>query len=199
MNRAINLSLLCAALCANLTSQGQRLFDIGLKAALSHDDLSTDYSHTALLGGSAGLFARVKPPLLPGAQAEVLLTSVGTRVNVQGQSEDLRTLALQVPLFAVFSVGPVELHAGGYYERYLTKELLQGQPIMIEGQEVSLADLADDGYGAMVGAGLRLGHVYGGLRYNMGLDALGGGPLLGDVHSRQLQAYVGFGFVGTGD
>lgn len=196
MKHSLRSLALCAGVVAGIASHAQRLFDIGLKAGVGRDDLATDYAHSPVLGGSAGLFARVKAPLLPGAQGEVLLTTVGTHLNVEGYNKDLRTVALQVPLFAVLSIGPVELHAGGYYERYLTKNFINGGPVTIEGQEVSLDDLANDGYGALVGAGVHLARFYGGVRYNMGLGPLGNGLVLDDVHSRQLQLYIGFGFVG---
>lgn len=141
-----------------------QLFDLGLKGGINQDDLRTNYSHSALVGGHAGVFARVKPPILPGVQGEVLFTSLGSRVSVEDYRADLRTAAVQVPLFLLLSLGPVEVHAGGYYDRYLTKEFRIDQSIDLGNASLSVNDLADDGYGLLGGAGLRLGHFYAGAR-----------------------------------
>lgn len=186
-----------AFLCCTVGLPGllcAQLFDLGLKGGLSQDDLRTSYAHEALIGGHAGLFVRVKPPILPGGQGELLLNSFGSRITVNGVEGDLRSLALQVPLFVVFALGPVELHGGGYYERYLTQELATAFDVDLDDLPAEAGQLYEEGYGLLVGGGLRLGHFYAGVRYNMGMQALGTGPLLSDVRTRQLQAYLGFGF-----
>ncbi|MEO8069441.1 MAG: hypothetical protein ABI599_17215 [Flavobacteriales bacterium] len=52
----------------------------------------------------------------------------------------------------------------------------------------------DNGYGFLVGTGVRFRHFYAGARYNMGMEPMGSGPFLGDVYSRQIQGYLGVGF-----
>ena len=190
---------LIALILFSFPAIGQNLFDIGLKGGLNRDDLTTTYAHDPLLGGNLGVFARVKPPIFPGVQGEVLVSSLGSHVTVEGYDADLRTVSVQLPLFMVLALGPVELYGGGYYERYLTKGFVSDLNVEIEGQTVELADLADDGYGALVGAGVRFGHFYAGARYNMGMKALGSPPFLDDVYSRQIQAYIGVGFLDPGD
>ena len=180
------------ALLFFIPAQAQ-LFDIGLKGGVNQDDLRTDFSHDPLLGGHAGVFARVKPPILPGVQGEVLLTTLGSRVSADGYRADLRTAAIQVPIFLVLSLGPVELHAGGYYDRYLTKDFRIDQQVDFGDASLSVNDLADDGYGLLGGAGLRLGHFYAGGRYLYGLQDLGNGPVFQGVRSQQVQVYIGFG------
>jgi len=197
MRYPLILTLTLAHAC--LPVMGQNLFDVGLKGGVNLDDLKTQYSHERILGGHFGLFARVKPPILPGVQGELLLTSLGTHARVEGYESDVRTVALQVPLFAVLAIGPVELHGGGYYERYLTKNFINELDFEIEGQPVEIADLADDGFGVLLGAGVRFGHFYAGARYNMGMDALGSPPFLDDLYNRQLQFYLGMGFLDVGD
>ncbi|MGV3636191.1 MAG: outer membrane beta-barrel protein [Flavobacteriales bacterium] len=188
--RTIVLSL---TVMAGLAAQAQ-LFDLGLKGGLNRDDLRTGLTHEPLWGGHAGLFARVKPPVLPGVQGEVLLSSLGSRVSAEGYAADLRTAALQVPLFAVFSLGPAELHVGGYYERYLTKSFDVELAVDIGDVTLDERDLADEGYGLLAGAGLRLGHFYAGARYLHGLEDLGNSTFFQGVRSQQLQFYIGLGF-----
>ncbi|MEZ4789162.1 MAG: outer membrane beta-barrel protein [Flavobacteriales bacterium] len=185
-------TLLLLGLLLFAPSQAQ-LFDLGVKGGVNQDDLRTNYSHSALVGGHAGVFARVKPPILPGVQGEVLVTSLGSRVSVEGFRADLRTAAVQLPLFMVLSLGPAELHAGAYYDRYLTKEFHIDQSIDLGDASLSVNDLADDGYGLLGGAGLRLGHFYAGGRYLHGLQDLGAAELLRGVRSQQVQVYIGFG------
>ncbi|HPF89239.1 MAG: outer membrane beta-barrel protein [Flavobacteriales bacterium] len=185
-------ALLLQGLLLFAPSQAQ-LFDLGVKGGVNQDDLRTNYSHSALVGGHAGVFARVKPPILPGVQGEVLVTSLGSRVSVEGFRADLRTAAVQLPLFMVLSLGPLELHAGAYYDRYLTKEFHIDQSIDLGDASLSVNDLADDGYGLLGGAGLRLGHFYAGARYLHGLQDLGAAELLRGVRSQQVQVYIGFG------
>lgn len=184
--------ILALLLCWS-TIQAQQLFDIGFKGGINRDDLRTSFSHEPILGGHAGLFLRVKPPILPGAQAEVLVSTIGTNVRAEGYEIDLRTATLQVPLFLVFALGPVELHGGGYYERFLAERFTTDLDIDVNGSAVRVSDLADNGVGLLGGAGLRLGHFYLGARYLYGLDDVGTGPVLGGVRSRQIQAYVGLG------
>ncbi len=195
------LALLLATAFGCGDVSAQQLFDFGLKLGVNRDDLMTSYRHEPLIGGNAGLFARVKPPVLPGAQAELLLTSIGSHVTVEGYEADLRGVSLQAPLFIVFGFGPFELHAGGYYQRQLTESFADNLDIEIpiEGQDLDLADLREDGYGLLLGAGVHFGHFYAGARYNMDLSPLGGAPFLDDVYGRQIQAYVAFGLFGDGD
>lgn len=184
------------ALCACLFVVHQcpaQLFDLGIKAGVNQDNFQTSFDHTALIGGHAGIFARVKPPILPGIQAEILASTWGSTVSSSGVSADLRSATIQIPVFLIFSLGPVELHGGAYYDRYLTKEFDVNIDAVIEGETIQVDNLADGGYGLLGGAGVRLGHFYAGARYNVGLNDIGSGPILSDVQTRQFQAYIGFG------
>jgi hypothetical protein len=174
--------------------KAQQLFDLGIKGGVNSDDLSTSYSHQPLMGGHVGLFARIKPPVLPGVQGEALLSSAGTSLEVEGLRADLRLVELQLPLFAVFAAGPVELHAGGYHSRHLTRSLNTDLSIDLEGEQVGIADLRDGSFGLLIGAGLRLSRFYASARYNHGLEPIGTGSYLEDVKNRQFQFSLGYGF-----
>lgn len=191
--RPLALGLVLTACTAPL--HAQRPFDLGIKLGVNRDDLANSYAHTPLLGGHIGLFARVKAPLLPGVQAEALLSSMGTHVELFGSSADLRTAVLQVPVFALLSIGPAELHLGGYYTRQLAKDWDLSTDLQVEGTSITLDELNDGTFGLLAGAGVHLGHFYAHLRYNYGLQALGSGPYLGDVKERQVQLSIGWGFL----
>ncbi len=185
------------ATLAMCSVNAQGLFDIGLKGGVNMDDLVTSYRHESIIGGHAGIFARVKPPILPGVQGELLLTSIGSNVWVEGYEAEIRSVSARAPLFLIWGLGPAELHAGAYYERYLTEDIVRNFDVPVEDVPVELADLAEDGYGLLFGGGVHLGNFYGGLRYNMGLSSIGSGPFLDDVKNRQWQAYIGLSFIGA--
>ena len=191
-----NTILLCIGMCllARLPVHCQKLFDLGVKGGVNMDDLHSSYAHTSLMGGNAGVFARVKPLILPGVQGEILVSSMGSSVTVEGQRVEVRTATLQLPLFVVFSLGPVELHAGGYYDRQLAKDWNISSTLTVDGNEVSVDDLSDGTFGLLGGVGLRLGHFYLGARYNYGMQDLSSAPYLNDIRNRQTQFYLGWGF-----
>jgi hypothetical protein len=186
--------LLCAQLgiagCVPLQLAAQKVFDLGPMAGVSSDDLALGGASTEqVFGYHAGLFARVKPPLFPGIQGEALFTTVGTSATSDDPTEDLRFRFnyVQFPVFLVFSLGPAELHAGGYYGHPLSSD--------VEGlSDVVTPPEAQADYGLMGGVGLHLGRIYAGARYNLGLNDLGSNtPISDEVHNRQAQLYLGFG------
>jgi len=194
MRNALLFSFALAA-CVQSTAYGQKLFDLGIKGGVNMDNLSTANGHSALLGGEAGLFARIKPIILPGVQGEVLVSTMGAAVNVEGQHAELRTLSLQLPVFLVFSFGPMDLHLGGYYDVALQKTWDISGSVTDEGEEVTLQEPRSGTYGLLAGAAIRLGHIYMGVRYNYGMQDLASGPYLGDIRNRQTQFYLGWGFL----
>lgn len=180
------------AACLPIHLAAQKLFDIGLKAGVSSDDLDLSGPSTdQVLGYHGGLFVRVKPPLFPGIQGEALFTTVGTSVPAADLPEDVRFKFsyVQFPLFMVFTLGPAELHAGGYYGHPLSAD--------VDGLADVVAPVdAQEDYGLLGGAGLHLGRFYAGARYNLGLKDLGSdGPIADKIHNRQAQLYIGFGLV----
>lgn len=183
----------CLALAAQHSAFGQRLFDLGPKAGISSNDLSVPESHDAILGWQGGLFARVKPPLLPGVQGEVLLSSLGSNIHFDGTSDvQVRALALQTPIFLVFGLGPLELHAGGYYDFLLDTSEEGG--VDSEGEMQESGGFEEGEHGLLAGLGVHVGQLYAGVRYNYGLKSVGsGGGFLDDAGNRQAQAYIGIG------
>lgn len=189
------LSLVCAgALVACATPvHAQRVFDLGFKAGINNNDLSFGHggSTQQVLGWHGGLFARVKPPLFPGVQGEVLFSTSGADADIDGGgSARLRSTYVQLPAFFIFSMGPLELHAGGYFGHPLSSSIsgvTSGDAPLLQ------ADPDRDDYGLLGGLGLHLGHFYAGARYLYGLNDIGGISDLGDVRNRQAQLYLGFG------
>ena len=193
MRNALLLCFACAA-STQFSAYGQKLFDLGIKGGVNMDNLSTDHSHSGILGGEAGIFARIKPPLLPGVQAEALASTMGVAVNIDGQRADIRAVSLLLPVFMVLSIGPVEFHAGGYYDVPLTKSWDISKTLTEEGNEITLDEPRSGTYGLLAGAAVRAGHLYLGANYNYGMQDLATGPNLSDIRNRQTQFYLGWGF-----
>lgn len=191
MERLISLSrsVLMVLALAPVSLYAQELFDFGFKAGVNSDDLSlSDVSTDQVVGWHAGVFARLKPPLFPGVQGEALFSTVGGDATAPGGTVNVRLNYLQLPVFLVFSIGPVELHAGGYYATPISSSV-RGTLGSLDG---AMLDDPGTDHGLVGGAGLHLGRFYAGVRYNYGLQDLntGAGP---DVHTRQGQLYMGFG------
>jgi hypothetical protein len=183
----------CLSTFAMQTASAQRLFDLGPKAGISYDDLSLSRSHIAVLGWHAGVFARLKPPLFPGVQGEVLVTSMGSDIQAGDVGgTEVRSVALQLPLFAVFSIGPAEIHLGGYADKLLNTTA--GSYTDADGTVHQRGDLSNGGYGLLLGGGLHLGSFYAGIRYNYGLNDISTGEgFLASAQNRQAQLYVAIG------
>jgi hypothetical protein len=193
MRTLITATTLCLAMFAMQTASAQRLFDLGPKAGISYDDLSLSRSHIAVLGWHAGVFARLKPPLFPGVQGELLVTSMGSDIKPSdGGGTQVRSVALQVPVFAVFSIGPAEIHLGGYADKLLTTTA--NSYADADGTVHERGDLSNGGYGLLLGGGLHLGSFYAGVRYNYGLNDISTGEgFLASAQNRQAQLYVAIG------
>lgn len=187
--RSVLLLLLLGLVPFGAGAQG-RLFDVGFKAGVSSNDLSfgSGASTSTVLGWHAGVFARVKAPLVPGIQGEALFSTLGSEANSAPGTLNVRLDYVQLPVFLIFALGPLELHAGGYYGHPLGSSV-QGT---LEGIDAAILDDPDADYGLVGGLGLHVGRFYAGARYNYGLKDLntGEGP---DVHNRQAQLYAGIG------
>jgi hypothetical protein len=183
----------CLSTFALQTASAQRLFDLGPKAGISYDDLSLSRSHIAVLGWQAGVFARLKPPLFPGVQGELLVTSMGSDITASnGGGTRVRSVALQVPVFAVFSIGPAEIHLGGYADKLLNTTA--NSYTDADGTVHERGELTNGGYGLLLGGGLHLGSFYAGVRYNYGLNDISTGEgFLESAQNRQAQLYVAIG------
>lgn len=69
---------------------------------------------TQPIGVHGGLYLRIAPPVGMGGQLEVLYTEKNTPVQNGEEVANVRLNYLEVPLFAVFPFGPLDLQFGGY-------------------------------------------------------------------------------------
>lgn len=181
--------------------EAQKLFDIGIKGGVSKDNIRMDNvaGLEGIIGWHGGMFFRLKPPVAPGVQLEALYNSMGTNVvlndSLMGDSE-VRLQYLQAPLFLVFSIGPAELHIGGYASHLLNASIRH--PLQVQEEVVALREnqFMDTDYGLLGGFGVRLGQVYLGARYTIGLGTIGAADndILRNARNAQAQFYLGIGF-----
>jgi hypothetical protein len=185
-----------------LAVRGQGLFDAGVKGGVSRDNIlfTNVADFKAITGWQAGVFARVKPPLAPGVQAELLLNTLGTDLRpadtLAGEAA-IRLRYLQLPVFLVFALGPAEVHLGVYASQLLNSSIDQPTVMYQEVQQLREDEFVNIDHGLLGGLGFKFGRVYAGARYLVGLGNMGSGSnhLLGRARSTQAQFYLGYGFV----
>ena len=157
--KKLNILLLAAILsCLAITANAQVKF--GVKGALNFNDYKTkSVTLDNRTGWQAGIMARFSLPIVGiGVQPEVLYTHKSAKF--QGETEHLSYL--QIPLNAIWSFGVGNLKAfviGGPYFSYA---------VDLDKKIKDAAEKFDWGLG--LGAGLDIGKVHAGVRYDWGLQ-----------------------------
>ena len=193
--------IILTVLLSGLQAGAQQLFDIGLKAGINQDDIRIQNvaDHRPVLGWNAGLFARVKAPAAPGFQAELLYSTQGTDLRIADSipsETNIRLNYLQLPVFLVFSLGPAEIHVGGYGSYLMNASITQPATAYGEVLQLKESHFVDMDYGLLGGLGFKFGSIYAGGRYLLGLGTVGEGiTLLRDSRNLQAQLYIGIGLV----
>ena len=165
------------------------------------------------VGYHAGLFVKAPLSNMFSIQPEVLYSTTGAKITYGG-SGLAQTLGIspgevrfnlnyvQVPVLFLVNVGALNVHAGPYASYLLNanvKNLQNGDPL----NPSPLLELNEDDfqrldYGIAAGIGFDLKNAKLGLRYNYGLQEIGGGGitgrLTGNARNAVAQVYVGFGF-----
>lgn len=146
--------LLCFAVAANAQ------FRFGVKGAINFNDYKTkSISLDNRTGWQAGIMARFTLPIVGiGVQPEALYTYKSTKV----EGETAHTSYLQVPINATWSFGIGNLgafiNAGPYFS----------YAIDLDKKLKDAAEKFDWGLG--IGAGLDIGKIHAGVRYDWGLQ-----------------------------
>lgn len=157
--KRFSIFLLTAVLsCIAVTTNAQVKF--GVKGALNFNDFSTEkITLDNRTGWQAGFMARFNLPIVGiGVQPEVLYTHRSSRL----EGETTHANYLQVPLNAIWTFGLGNLKAfvnGGPYFSYA---------VDLDKQLREAAERFDWGLG--LGAGLDIGKIHAGVRYDWGLQ-----------------------------
>ncbi len=164
-------------------------------------------------GYHVGLFVKAPLSNMFSIQPEVLYSTAGAKLRYGG-SDLAQTLGInpgevrfnlnyvQVPVMFLVNVGAFNVHAGPYASYLINanvKNLQNNDPL----NPTSLLELNEDDfqrldYGIAAGIGFDLKNAKLGLRYNYGLQQIGGGGIAsritGNSRNAVAQVYVGFGF-----
>ena len=123
MDKLFRTALVIALLSLSMLSFAQSLpfVRFGVKGGIQQRtlDFGSAFS-TQPIGVHGGLYLRIAPPVGMGGQLEVLYTEKNTPVENGDEVANVRLNYLEVPLFAVFPFGPLDLQFGGYGYKLLS-------------------------------------------------------------------------------
>jgi hypothetical protein len=182
---------------------------IGVKGGINLANMYVDdvSDEKLKVGLNAGLFFKIPFTSFFAIQPEVLYSSQGSKITydnrLQGSGEYRYNLNyIQVPMLAVFNIGPhFNLHAGPYAAFLASANI---KDLHDNGDIDNITDLKADNfnrvdYGLSGGAALEFSNFTLGARYNYGLKEIGksgnlSGQLTRDSKNSVASVYIGFGF-----
>lgn len=172
----------------------------GVKGGIQQRNLDLGSAfRTQPMGIHGGLYLRIAPPVGIGGQLEVLYTEKNTPVQNGNEVTNVHLNYVEVPLFAVFPLGPLDLQFGGYASKLLSTDLKGlAEQVGQEGVQLGAGDLNDTDYGLLAGAALNLGRWQAGVRYTYGLcsvDNSGSFDLVDGDNNRAAQFYLGYALI----
>ena len=182
---------------------------IGVKGGINLANLYVDEvaDENLKVGLNVGLFAKIPCTEFFAIQPEVLYSSKGSRLKYDnvfaGEGEYRFNLNyVEVPLLAVFNIGPhFNIHAGPY-AAFLTSSNVKdmNDDGTIEGvEDLNVENFNRFDYGLAGGLGFEFGNFIVGGRYNYGLKEVGksgslSGELTDNAKNSVASFYIGFGF-----
>lgn len=202
MDRLFRTSLIIAllSLAAMASAQSLPFVRFGVKGGIQQRELDFGNAFsTQPIGIHGGLYLRIAPPVGVGGQLEVLYTQKNTPVQNGDEETNVRLNYVEVPLFAVFPLGPLDIQLGAYGSKLLSTDLGGlAQQVTDEGVQLSGDDLRDSDYGLLGGLTLNLGRWQGGVRYTYGLcsvDESGDFDMVNGENNRAAQFYLGYALI----
>ena len=188
------------SLTALASAQSVPFVRLGVKGGIQQRELNLGSAFSSEpLGVHGGLYLRIAPPVGMGGQVEVLYTEKNTPVENGEEVTDVRLSYVEVPLFVVFPLGPLDLQFGGYGSKLLSTDLGGlAQQVTEEGVQLSADDLRESDYGLLGGAALNLGRWQAGVRYTYGLcsvDESGDFTMVNGENNRAAQFYLGYALI----
>jgi len=151
----------------------------GVKAGMSVSNLYLENVHdeNARIGFNGGLYGQILSSPVFAFQPELLYSTRGTTANYQGaivdQTVRFNINYLDLPLLAVFKLGPsAEIHAGGYASYLLGANVEYHGNLSNGVDELDRDHFKSYDYGLVGGFALNFGSAQVGARYNLGLVRL---------------------------
>ena len=201
MDKLFRPALLIAllSLTALVSAQSLPLVRFGIKGGIQQRELDFGSAFSKQpIGVHGGLYLRIAPPVGMGGQLEVLYTEKNTPVENGDEVSNVKLNYLEVPLFVVFPLGPLDLQIGGYGSKLLSTDLGGLAQEVGEGVELGMDDLRESDYGLLGGAALNLGRWQAGVRYTYGLcsvDESGDFTMVNGENNRAAQFYLGYALI----
>ena len=201
MDKLFRPALLIAllSLTALVSAQSLPLVRFGIKGGIQQRELDFGSAFSKQpIGVHGGLYLRIAPPVGMGGQLEVLYTEKNTPVENGDEVSNVKLNYLEVPLFVVFPLGPLDLQIGGYGSKLLSTDLGGLAQEVSEGVELGMDDLRESDYGLLGGAALNLGRWQAGVRYTYGLcsvDESGDFTMVNGENNRAAQFYLGYALI----
>ncbi len=181
-------------------TQSLPLVRFGVKGGIQQREL--DFSSvfsTRPLGVHGGLYLRIAPPVGVGGQLELLYSEKNMPVQDGNEEGNIRLSYMEIPLFAVMRLGPIDLHFGGYGSKLLSTDLGGlAEQVGEEGVQLSADDLKESDYGLLGGAAANMGRWQVGARYTYGLvsvDEGGAFDMTNGENNRQAQFFLGYALI----
>ncbi len=181
-------------------AQSLPLVRFGIKGGIQQRSLDIGSAFkTEPMGIHGGIYLRIAPPVTMGGQLEVLYMEKNTPVQNGDEVTNVRLNYLEVPLFVVFPLGPLDLQFGGYGSKLLSTDLGGlAQQVADDGVQVSANDLKESDYGLLGGLALNLGRWQAGIRYTYGIcsvDEGGGFSMVDGSNTRAAQFSLGYALI----
>ena len=202
MEKLLRSALILAfvSLAALTFDQSLPLVRFGIKGGIQQRSLDPgDAFRTEPMGVHGGLYLRIAPPVLMGGQLEVLYTEKNTPVQNGDEVTNVRLNYVEVPLFAVFPFGPLDIQFGGYGSKLLSTDLGGlAEQVSDGGVQLSSDHFRETDYGLLGGAALNLGRLQAGIRYTYGVlsvDESGGFDMVDGGNNRAAQFYLGYALI----
>ncbi|MBL7857821.1 MAG: PorT family protein [Cyclobacteriaceae bacterium] len=192
-------TLLACVTFQSATAQGNSTRRAGIKGGLNVSNLFVDNvsDENARLGYNVGIFGELVSSESFALQAELLFSTKGS-TNQYGspfnQEIKYNLNYIDLPLLAVFKLGAVDFHLGGYAS-YLVGSTIAYKGDFINGvDQIDKDNLKSFDYGLVGGLAVNFGALQVGARYNYGLvkiaDSNAAEVLIGDSKNSVAQLYL---------
>jgi hypothetical protein len=201
MDKLFRIALIIGllSLSALTFAQSLPLVRFGVKGGIQQRELNFGSAFkTQPIGFHAGVYLRIAPPAGFGGQIEALYTQKVTPVGSGDDITNVRLNYVEVPVFAVMPLGPVDLQLGGYASKLLSSDLSGLLQDVSEGGQLGSDDLNGNDYGLLGGVAANIGRWQLGVRYTYGLcsvDESGDFSLANGDNNRQAQFYLGYALI----
>jgi len=194
-----SFTLLGLIVCEQVNAQSASTKRAGIKGGLNVSNLYIDdvTDENARPGINIGLFGELVSTEVFGLQTELLYSTKGSKIvydTPADQEIQYNLNYLELPVLAVFKLGAVDLHVGGYGGYLLGANISYDGELADGTDEIDKDNLKSWDYGLVGGVGVNFGAMQVGARYNYGLVKLANSDaadfLLGDSKNSCAQLYI---------